>query len=320
MPPVRSVPVQAATATERLPDSAPPPESSSKTFSRAVEDIVSGFRARELWGHLGWQDIKQRYRRSVIGPLWISISMGVTALGLGILYAVLFGNDLKTFLPYVTTGFLVWGFINGCITEGMEAFISNEGLIKHLPAPLTVYALRTVWRQTLMFLHNLIVYVIIIAIFAKWLAADNYTLTGKPCGQPGAGVCHPGLSAMWLTAIPAFLVLAVTGAGVTLLLGIISTRFRDIPQVINSLIQLMFYMTPIVWSPDVIFSKPNRDWAKVLFQFNPLYHYVQVMRAPMIGQTASMTSWLAVLGMTVVGSALAVVAMRNYRARVSYWV
>ena len=312
--------MQAATATERPTSSEPPPESKSKTFSRAFEDIVGGFRARELWGHLGWQDIKQRYRRSVIGPLWISISMGVTALGLGILYAVLFGNDLKTFLPYVTTGFLVWGFINGCITEGMEAFISNEGLIKHLPAPLTVYALRTVWRQTLMFLHNMVVYLIIIAIFFKWLAADNYTLTGIPCGQEGAGVCHPGLSAMWLTAIPAFLVLAVTGVWVTLLLGIISTRFRDIPQVINSLIQLFFYMTPIVWSPDVLFAKPGHEWAHVLFQFNPLYHYVQIMRAPMIGQVASTTSWVAVIAMTVVGSALAVVAMRNYRARVSYWV
>jgi ABC-2 type transport system permease protein len=312
--------VQAATATERPTSPEPPPESGSRTFTRAYADIKGGFLARTLWGHLGWQDIKQRYRRSVIGPLWITISMGVTALGLGILYAVLFGNDAKTFLPYVTTGFLVWAFINGCITEGMEAFISNEGLIKHLPAPLTVYALRTVWRQTLMFFHNMIVYVIILVVFFKWIAADNYTISGKVCGTEGAGVCHPGLSATWLLAIPAFFLLAVTGVWVTLLLGIISTRFRDIPQVINSLIQLFFYMTPIVWSPDVIFNEPNRQWAKVVFQFNPLYHYVQIMRAPMIGQSVELISWIVVIAVTIAGSALAFLAMRNYRARVSYWV
>jgi ABC-2 type transport system permease protein len=312
--------VQAATATERQIDAGPPPDSNSRTFTRAMADIKGGFRARSLWGHLGWQDIKQRYRRSVIGPLWITISMGVTALGLGVLYAVLFGQDFKTFLPYVTTGFLIWNFISGCLTEGMDAFISNEGLIKHLPAPLTVYALRTVWRQTLLFLHNVIIYAIMLVIFFKWLAVDNYTLTGDPCGTNGAGVCHPGLSATWLLAIPAFALLAVTGVWLTLLLGIISTRFRDIPQVINSLIQLMFYMTPIVWSPDVIFNNPDRQWAKVLFQFNPLYHYVQIMRAPMLGQHVELINWLVVIGVTIVGSALAFVAMRNYRARVSYWV
>ncbi len=126
----------------------------SRSFERAFDDIRRALAQRELWLHLGWQDIKQRYRRSVLGPLWITISMGVTALGLGILYAVLFQHPLPEFLPYVTTGFIVWNFINGCLTEGMSTFITNEGLIKHLPAPLTVYALRTVWRQTLMMLRS----------------------------------------------------------------------------------------------------------------------------------------------------------------------
>src|SRR2546430_5899264 len=129
----------------------------SKTFARAIEDIRGGLRERELWSHLGWQDIKQRYRRSVLGPFWITISQGVLALGLGLLDSQLFHQHVATFLPYIATGFIVWGFISGCLTEGMETFISNEGLIRHLPAPMTVYALRTVWRQTLMFGHNIIV-------------------------------------------------------------------------------------------------------------------------------------------------------------------
>lgn len=302
------------------PQPAPEATKPSRSFARAVEDLRAGVTQRELWAHLGWQDIKQRYRRSVIGPLWITISMGVTAIGLGVLYAVLFHLKIGTFLPYVTVGFIVWNFINGCLLEGMNTFIANEGLIKHLPAPLTVYALRTVWRQVLMFAHNLIVYVIMMAIYFPKLIQHNYTINGIPCGQPDAGICHPGLGWDALSSIGGFALLAVNGVWLTLLLGIISTRYRDIPQVINSFIQLLFYLTPIVWSPDTLLNKPGEEWAKALFQLNPLYHFVQVLRAPMIGQHIDWWSWAVVGGITVVGWALALVAMRNYRARVSYWV
>ncbi len=267
---------------------------------------------RQLWAHLGWQDIKQRYRRSVIGPLWITISMGVTAVGLGVLYAVLFDQKIATYLPYVVVGFIVWNFINGCLIEGMDTFIANEGMIKQMPAPLSVYVLRTVWRQVLMLAHNIVIYVVILAVFFRALSVP-YTLQG-------ASILHPGLGWSSLLAIPAAVLIAINGVWVALLFGIISTRFRDIPQVINSLIQLLFYMTPIIWSPDTFFSKPGRGLAQLVFQLNPLYHFVQIMRGPMIGQQVSWLSWAVVGGITIVGWALALLAMRNYRARVSYWV
>jgi ABC-2 type transport system permease protein len=266
---------------------------------------------RQLWAHLGWQDIKQRYRRSVIGPLWITISMGVTAVGLGVLYAVLFKEPITTYLPYVVVGFIVWNFINGCLIEGMDTFISNEGMIKQMPAPLSVYVLRTVWRQVLMLAHNFAIYVIMLVIFFGSLD-HPYSMNG--------GTPHPGLSFTALLAIPAAALIAINGVWVSLLFGIISTRFRDIPQVINSVIQLLFYMTPIIWSPDTFLNEQGRGWAKLVFELNPLYHFVQIMRGPLIGQQVSPASWLVVLGITVVGWALALVAMRNYRARVSYWV
>ncbi|WP_410658490.1 ABC transporter permease [Amycolatopsis sp. lyj-112] len=312
-----------ATSTVHAHDGASPtsvpPISDSKTFSRAFADIKTGFAAKELWGHLGWQDIKQRYRRSVIGPFWITISQGVIALGLGLLYSQLFNLPTATFLPYISTGFIIWGFISGCLSEGMETFISNEGLIKQLPAPLSVYVLRTVWRQTLMLAHNLIVYVIVVAIFFTSLD-QPYAMSGECVG---GALCHPGLGWYSLSAIPGILVLALNAGWVTLLLGIISTRYRDIPQVINSLIQLLFYMTPIVWPIDQLMAGGARDgvsWALPYVYGNPLFHFIQIVRAPMIGQAVSINSWYVVLGITVVGWGLALVAMRNYRSRVSYWV
>ncbi len=269
----------------------------SRSWGRAFDDFHDGWRQRPLWGHLGWQDIRQRYRRSVLGPLWITISMAVTAVALGLLYSQLFSLPLKTFLPYVTVGFIVWGFIQGCINEGTEVFIANEGLIKHLPAPISVHIYRLVWRQMLFFVHNLAVYLVMLVTFGIDL---NW--------------------GVWL-ALPAFVVLALNGAWVALVVGIFSTRFRDIPPVTQSIVQLMFFMTPIVWVYDDLLSKGGKVAARArLVEFNPFLHFVEIIRRPMLGQSFEARYWIVVGVITVVGWVLALVCMRNYRARVSYWV
>jgi ABC-2 type transport system permease protein len=273
-------------------------QSSNRSWPRAFTDLTSGWEQRELWGHLGWQDIKQRYRRSVLGPIWITISMAVTAIALGILYAGLFGNDLSVQLPYILVGFIVWAFISGCILEGADVFIANEGLMKHLPAPLSVHVYRLVWRQILLFAHNMIVYVIMLAIFP----------------QP--------LSWASLVAIPAFALLAVNGAWVALLFGIITTRFRDLAPITQSLVQLMFFLTPIVWIYDDLLNSPNPAIAERarLAEFNPFLHFIEIVRRPLLGQDQLPRQWFIVLGITVVGWALTLWVLRQYRSRVTYWV
>jgi ABC-2 type transport system permease protein len=294
-----------------------PLDNPSRTYARAWQDIRSGVKLRDLWGHLGWQDIKQRYRRSVIGPLWITLAMAVTAAGLGLVYSTLFDAEIGTFLPYLTVGFIVWNFILGCVTEGTETFIRNEGLIKHLPAPLTVYALRTVWRLTLMMAHNLLVYVVVMVIFFGDLTTPGYQMVKN-------GLHQPGLDWSVFMAIPAFLLVALNGVWVSLLFGIISTRYRDIPQVVNALIQLVFFMTPIVWSTDILHNRIGGGdielWKTLVTELNPVYHYLEIIRAPLIGNTQSWHHWAVVGGITVVGWLFALVALRNYRARVPYWV
>jgi ABC-2 type transport system permease protein len=271
---------------------------SSRTWRRASGDLLAGWQQRELWGHLGWQDIRQRYRRSVLGPLWITISMAVTAIALGLLYSQLFGQKVEFFLPYVTVGFIIWGFIQGCINEGTEVFIVNEGLIKHLPSPLSVHTFRMVWRQTLFFLHNLVVYVAMVFVY------------------------HVPLNWSSLLAIPAFVVLVLNGAWVALLVGIVSTRFRDIPPVTQSVVTLMFFMTPIVWVFDQLQSDPRAASRARYVELNPFLHFVEIIRRPMLGQSMEghWINWIVAGSITVVGWALALLFMRNYRARVSYWV
>lgn len=268
------------------------------SFGRAIDDLVDGWRQRELWGHLGWQDIRQRYRRSVLGPIWISITMAVTAVALGLLYAGLFNNNVSVQLPNILVGFIIWGFISGCISEGSEVFIDNVGLITHLPSPLSVHVYRLIWRQTLFFLHNLVVYAVMLIVFPQHLHWSD------------------------LTAFPAFALLVANGAWVALLLGVFTTRFRDLAPIIGSVVQLAFFLTPIVWIYQQFLNNPNpaiRDRAR-LAELNPFLHFVEMLRRPMLGQPQELRYWVVVLCITVVGWALTLVTLRRYRSRVAYWV
>jgi ABC-2 type transport system permease protein len=283
-----------APAPAAPPDLRPP----GRDFRSTFRDLGNAWGQRELWLHLGWQDIRQRYRRSVLGPIWISVTMAVTAVALGILYAGLFGNPLETQLPYILVGFIIWGFIAGCISEGSDVFVANEGLIKHLPSPISVHVYRLVWRQVLFFAHNLVVYVVMLLIFPQPL---NWSL---------------------LLALPALGLLALNGAWVALAFGIVTTRFRDLLPITQSLVQLLFFMTPIVWIYEDLVNSPNESIAARarLAELNPLLHFVEILRRPMLGLSTEWRHWVVVGVITVLGWVGTLVIMRKYRARVSYWV
>ncbi|AKE40320.1 ABC transporter permease [Corynebacterium kutscheri] len=278
-------------------DQQDPQPSQSKTFSAAWNDLVRGFTQHELWLQLGWQDIKQRYRRSVLGPLWITIATGVMAVALGLLYSVLFKIDVATFLPHVTVGLIMWNFISGCIKEGSEVFIDNEGLIKQLPSALSVHVYRLVWKQTLFLAHNLVIWVILMIIFPRPLDWDM------------------------LLAVPAMALLVINGVWVSMFFGIVATRYRDVAPLLEAGTQLLFYVTPIVWMTSTLYEQGGEISQRAkLAQLNPLYHYLEIIRAPMIGAELPAYHWWVVLACTIVGVCVALLAMRQWRFRVSYWV
>ncbi|MFD4368995.1 ABC transporter permease [Rhodococcus sp. NPDC058521] len=288
-----------ASAIESEATGAGEPDSDSQTFRRAFKDLKGGFAHRELWLSLGWQDIKQRYRRSVIGPFWITIATGVQASAIGLLYAALLDIPLDEFLPYVTVGLIVWNLINASITEGSEVFIANEGLIKQLPSPLSVHVYRLVWRQLLFFAHNLVIYVIMMVAFGVW---RDLTWTS-------------------LAAIPALALLVLNALWVSIVFGIFATRYRDIGPILGSLTLLLFVLTPIMWTTQSLEAQGGQAAERVkLAEINPLFHFLDIVRAPMIGQDQEAYHWYIVLAITVVGWAVALFALRKYRARVAYWV
>ena len=256
----------------------------------ALFDLIQGARAHHLWHVLGWQDIRQRYRRSVLGPFWLTLSMGALVAALGTLYGMLFKVEMAAYVPHLALGFIVWALISGVITDGCNVFINAESIIKQVGLPLSIHAYRLLWRNLLILFHNAAVFVVVAAIFGVW----------------------PGWAGF--LALPGLALLCLNGLWAVLLLGIISARFRDVPPIVGSIVRICFFVTPIIWMPELV---PQRA---MVLEFNPFYHLVEVVRAPLLGELPTVSSWIAVLSMTVGGWVLAFAFFRRYRRRIAYWV
>ena len=253
-------------------------------------DLLSGIRLWPMWTMLGWNDIRQRYRRSILGPFWITISMAVFILLLGVIYSHIFKIELRSYLPFLTLGYIVWGFVAQTTSESSLSFQESERIIRQIRLPYSIFAFRVVWRNFIVFLHTVVVY-IPIAIFYN---------------------VRPGIVALF--ALPGLALVYINQAWVTLALSIICTRYRDVHQIVNTAIQIMLFTTPIMWPVSTLGS------AVIIAYVNPLYHILELVRAPLLGEVPSTMSWLVVFGCAVVGWAIAILLLRRATGRLVFWL
>lgn len=256
----------------------------------AWHDLLEGLQLWRLWSTLGWNDIVQRYRRSILGPFWLTASMGVMVIALGVLYAELFQQKIDDFIPFLCVGILVWTLMAGYLTESGTLFTSSESYIKQIRLPFFVYVFRSSWAKVIVFAHNFIIYFGVLIFFKIW----------------------PGTVA--LLSIIGLLVVVLNGTFASLAIGMISARFRDIPQVINSVVQIMFFMTPVFWRPDSLKGHAY------LIEYNPLFHLLQLVRAPLLGELPMASNYVAAALITILNIALTGYLFVRFRGRIAYWI
>lgn len=256
----------------------------------ALQDLKKGFLQHRVWRHLGWLEVKQRYRRSILGPWWISLSMLIFILMMSIVFSRLFQQPLKEYIPFFTAGFLFWTFISSSVVEAADVFRANEGFIKQVNLPFSLYIFKHLVRQVICLLHNLVVY-ILICIFFK---------------------LNPGFAVLFV--IPGFLLLALNIYWICFLVAMICARFRDMVPIITSCVQIAFFVTPISWMPRLL--DPN----SMIMKFNPLVYMLDIVRSPLLGGLPSLLSWSVNLGLAIVGSALSLVLFSKVRTRIAFWV
>lgn len=269
--------------------SAPKEQSLWKSHS-GTNDIRVGIGASHVWLALGWHDIRQRYRRSVLGPFWFTLSTMIMVGVLGILYSTLLNQEVTEYLPYLGIGLVVWQYLSACVNEGSTAFIGAGYLIKQIRMPMTVHACRVVWRNFVILLHSLPVLVLLLMLFGHVPKLD-----------------------FWL-AIPGLLLILLNGVWVGIVLGLVCTRYRDVLPIVGNLVQIAFFFTPIMWTADLL---KERAWVA---DYNPLHHLIEIVRGPILGRPVELQSWLWSIGLLIVGFALAQWLMVRCRNRVAYWL
>lgn len=256
----------------------------------AVLDIREGATRWPLWVALGWNDIRQRYRRSILGPFWLTASMGVMVLALGIIYARIFHVEVSNYIPFLCVGLLIWSFVSSIFNEIGTLFVGSESFIKQIKLPFSVYVYRFVWSRLIVFGHNFVTYLGVITYFRI---------------NPGATV---------LLALIGLAFLVINALLVSLYLGMLAARFRDIPPIVASCVQIVFFITPLMWKPDVLGE------TSLLVVLNPFYHLVELARSPLLGQLPTFANLSAVGLLTLFNVAIASAFFVNYRSRITYWV
>lgn len=254
-------------------------------------ELLDTLKAPHLWGVLAWYDIKQRYRRSVLGPFWLTFSTGIMIAALGVVWSLIFHMKIEEYLPYYACGQVIWSYYSGQINEACTGFIQFDGLMKQTRLPLPSFLLRLVMRNLIIFFHNFVVVIVVISFFGR------------------------GWSWTALAAIPGLLLASVCIFFVSICVAIPCTRFRDLQPIVQNLITVGFYITPILWKPEAV--GPQFAW---IVEFNPVAHLLNVVRDPLLGTLPPLASWEWVCAMIVVFGLIASGLLARYRHRVAYWL
>jgi lipopolysaccharide transport system permease protein len=243
-----------------------------------------------LWVFLSWQDIKQKYRGSVIGPFWVAGSLLALTLGAGALYAVILQVPYREYLPYLILSLTVWTLIASSIQEGCAAFLSAAPVIKNTPLPISLQIFRVVTRNLMVMAHNLVVVALVFAALGRPLA------TTSPLALLGLAILS--LNLWWMAWVSAAL----------------SARYRDIGQIITYVMQFLLFVTPIFWMPNMV------GRGHIVLEYNPLWHLIEIVRSPVLGEPIRAANWIVSGFMAAVGLAVAYFGQRRYRNEVVHWI
>jgi ABC-type polysaccharide/polyol phosphate export permease len=260
-------------------------------LSRALTDLTEGLGKAWIWTALATQDIRMRYRGSMLGPFWLTLTIVIMVGSMGFLYAKLFKMDVQTYLPFLTVGMVFWQLISSTIGDSCNCLVAAISIVRQVRMPFSVHVYRMLYRNIIVLGHTIVIIPIVLVFFRK------------------------GVDWHILLLVPGLMLLAVDGLFLGLILGMVSARFRDVPPIVQNLVQVLFFVTPIFWAPAML-----GKWETVA-SLNPLFAAVDILRSPILGPDYTpFHSYIVMLAFTVLLGAIALPMFSRYRARIPYWV
>ena len=280
-------------ATVDVPEAEGGDHSTAVLWSEAVADILnSTLRDWRLWWALSWNDTRARYRRTVLGPWWIVLGTGISLSGMGLVWGTLFGMNMKEFFPYLVAGYIAWQFIFMIISEGCSVFIEGHAAAIQLnfPSDKFIHVLRMTMRNTVLFWHTFFIFVVA-------------TLVGD-------------VSVNWnsILVIPGFVLVLLNSLWMGLFLGVLGARYRDLSPLVNAVMGVLFFVTPVVWRKEQLGDRG------FLAEFNPFTHFLAVIREPLLGQPMPMVSVIVTCALLAVGGLLALWLFAATRRQLAFWI
>jgi ABC-type polysaccharide/polyol phosphate export permease len=262
----------------------------ARTGAFAMKDLVDGFKRRDVWSTFAFMDIRLKYRRSYLGPLWITLSTGIMVAAFAYVFGSIFKVELGSYLPYVATGMVLWAFISTTLMDSCSLFTSAVSYIRNLSLPLSTHLYRMILRNIILMAHNAIIIGLVYIIYPQTYSANM------------------------LLAVPGLVLVTLNLVWMSLFLGVLSSRYRDVPTAIVNLMTVAYLVTPIIWHADLVTERAH------IVDFNPFYHLVEVVRAPLLNLVPSTLSYMVVTGMLVVGSVVTLYLYKLKAHRLSYWL
>ena len=262
-------------------------------FSEAIDDITGALSRFHGCYTLALTNVRMRYKRSILGPFWISLTTAFFIFFIGYLYSGFILTTFRDYLLNLALGWIMWHFISDSVLRGAQTFQLEAEAIQNTTIEKSVFVLKTVLANLIILTHSLLI---------AFLA---YAVAGVPFTR-----------ATWLV-IPGLMLIILSAVWSSVLFGLLCARYRDLYPALQAIMRLLFYVTPILWSPNLL---PAESPRRLIVDLNPLAHYMSIWRMPLMGQYPDSVSWLVTVCCTLIGLGLAFVAFARYRRNVVFWV
>lgn len=260
-------------------------------YKVGMRDFRAGARSWRIAHLLGYSLLRQRYTRSRLGQLWLSLSTAITVIAFGLVWSILWNQPIRVFLPYIAITHIVWGLITASLLDATTALSANGALFGNQETSFATVIYSLVYRQLIVLAHN---FIIIIAVWIYFRPPINWTL---------------------VYFIPGLLLTILTCIFTAYLIALIATRFRDVVQLIANLIQIAYLVTPVMWMPE--FMPKSYSW---LLTFNPFAVFLSLTRDPLLGRTIPEHYWLIACGITLFLAIITPYLVGRFSKRIVFWV
>ena len=257
-----------------------------------LADIRSGTKLAPAWWLLARNDVLARYRRTTLGPWWVVLGTGIALVGMAAVWSLIFSVKMEDFFPYLSSGYVTWLLLSSLVVEGCSVFTDGQAaaIQRNLDLPRFLHVYRLVTRNFIFFFHALVIFV---------LGAIYY---GVQIGPQS------------LLAVPGLILLYLNGLWIAALFGIVGARFRDFAPAISAIMTVMFFVTPVMWKPDMLGDRGH------IATMNPFTHLIAIVRDPLLGMPVAALSWIVAGGICVCGWIAIVLVYSRFRKQIIFWI